>query len=148
MAMLGHAGEKLVCSHFRNKGCEVTESPYTYDDRKDMIINGLTAEVKTQQLFHTEDAFSVEENQLRKCENADLLIFVEAPNAKISSENNVIRIYGCDNKKKRKFYERITRNGKKMKLIKRGGLTLLKEITDERLIEELLSLSNSDWGKK
>ena len=146
--MLGHAGEKLVCSYFRDKGCEVTESIYTFDNKKDMTVNGLSTEVKTQQLFHVEDAFSVEDNQLYKCENADLLIFVEAPNAKISSENNVIRIYGCDNKKKRKFYERITRNGKKMKLIKRGDLTLLKEITDKRLIEEFLRLSNSDWGKK
>ena len=116
--MLGHAGEKLVSSYFRDKNFEVTESPYTYDDRKDRIINGFTAEIKTQQLFHTEDAFSVENNQLYKCENVDLLIFVEAPNAKISSKNNAIRIYGCDNKKNRKFYERITSHGKKMKLIK------------------------------
>ncbi len=141
MTMLGQAGEKVVSRFCRERGMEVSESIYTYDNQKDMTVNGLKAEVKTQMLFHLQDAFTVKDDQLFKCVNAEFLFFVKTPDRK----DRTIKIYGCNNKKDREFYDYRTKDGRNMKLIKRSKLQLLETIYDERLIKEFESLSNSEW---
>lgn len=143
MTMLGQAGEKLVCKYCRERGQEVSESIYTYDNQKDMMVNNSKAEVKTQMLFHMQDAFSIQNNQLPKCMNAKFLFFVKTPDKK----DRTIKIYGCDKKEQRDFYDYRTKDGRNMKLIKRSKLKLLEIIRDERLIREFESFSNSDWQK-
>ena len=143
MTMLGQAGEKVVSKYCREKGLKVSESIYTYDNQKDMMVGNLKCEVKTQMLFHTQDAFSIQDNQLSKCINADLLFFVKTPD----KNDRTIKIYGCNEKEQRDFYDYLTKDGRKMKLIKRSKLKLLETITDERLIREFESFSNSDWQK-
>ena len=95
MLMLGNIGEKLIRYLAQEEGCEVREYPSLYDSEKDLTINGKTCEVKTQVPFFVEDAFTVKKNQIRKCKNVDILLFVESPN-----KGNVIRVYSVPKEKR------------------------------------------------
>jgi hypothetical protein len=77
--ILGRMGEKIVCNWLRRKGCLVEEAIDHYDRHKDMIVDGKTAEVKTEQPFVFQNAFTFRESQLRKCKNVDILYFVSVP---------------------------------------------------------------------
>ena len=143
MNQLGIAGEKLVSNFFRGLGHTVEESLSTYDRVKDMTVNGKTCEVKTQQPFHVEDAFTMKENQLTKCKNVDRLIFVEAPEPKV----NVIYIWEAP-KEYRKFRTRVTRDGRNMYLLDKGNMILLTSINDKVLVNEMKGFSNSKWKGK
>ena len=140
MNMMGAAGEKIVSNFFRSIGRIVEESLSTYDNVKDMTIDGETCEVKTQQLFHTENAFTMKKNQLTKCKNVDKLIFVEAPGPK----SQCAYIWEAP-KKYRKFRIRITKDGRNMYLLGRENMILLTSITDKVLINEMKGFSNSTW---
>ena len=142
MTMLGNAGEKVVEEYFRDKGYAVSSSTSIYDSIKDLTVNDkYTIEVKTQQLFHTANAFTIKPDQLLKCLNVDILIFVETP----SSENgNTISIWGYP-KNKRQYTERITKDGRKMYLFSRDNGTLFKTIDNPKRIREFKQQSNSDW---
>ena len=143
MNQLGMAGEKLVSNFFRGLGHTVEESLSTYDRVKDMTVNGKTCEVKTQQPFHVEDAFTMKENQLTKCKNVDKLIFVEAPEPKA----NVVYIWEAP-KEHRKFRTRVTRDGRNMYLLDKSNMILLTSINDKVLVNEMKSFSNSKWKGK
>jgi len=142
MSMLGNAGEKIVEEYFREKGHTVASSTSIYDSIKDLTVNDkYTIEVKTQQLFHTANAFTIKPDQLLKCLNVDILIFVETP----SFENgNTISIWGYP-KNKRQYTERITKDGRKMYLFSRDNGTLFKTIDNPKRIREFKQQSNSDW---
>ena len=143
MNQLGMAGEKLVSNFFRSLGHTVEESLSTYDRVKDMTVDGKTCEVKTQQPFHVEDAFTMKENQLKKCKDVDKLIFVEAPEPKA----NVVYIWEAP-KEHRKFRTRVTRDGRNMYLLDKGNMILLTSINDKVLVNEMKGFSNSKWKGK
>ena len=140
MNQMGMAGEKVVSNYFRGLGHTVEESLSTYDRVKDMLVDGETCEVKTQQPFHVENAFTMKENQLTKCKNVDKLIFVEVP----AHYSNVINMWEAP-KDKRKFRTRTTRDGRNMYLLSMENMTLLTSISDTVLVNELKSFSNSKW---
>ena len=140
MNMMGTAGEKLVCSFYRDLGCKVEESLSTYDSVKDMIVDGKTCEVKTQMPFYTENSFTMKKNQLTKCRNVDKLIFVEAP----SSKSDVIKIWEAP-KETRKFRTKATKDGRNMYLLDKGRMNLLHTIEDIVIVNEMKSFSNSTW---
>lgn len=140
MNQLGMAGEKLVSSYFRSLGHTVEESLSTYDSVKDMIVDGETCEVKTQQPFHIENAFTMKENQLTKCRNVAKLVFVEAP----SHSSNSIKIWDAP-KGDRKFSTKITKDGRKMFMLDKGRMNLLHTIEDDVIVNEMKSFSNSSW---
>tara|TARA_Y100000385_G_C13096618_1_gene641752 strand:- start:1021 stop:1488 length:468 start_codon:yes stop_codon:yes gene_type:complete len=140
MNQLGIAGEKLVSNFFRSLGHTVEESLSTYDHVKDMIVDDETCEVKTQQLFHTENAFSMKKNQLTKCRNVDKLIFVEAP----AHDSNTIKIWDVP-KEDRKFRTKMTKDGHTMYLLDKGRMDLLDTIEDAVIVNEMKSFSNSSW---
>ena len=140
MNQMGMAGEKLVSNFFRGLGHTVEESLSTYDRVKDMTVDGETCEVKTQQPFHVENAFTMKENQLTKCKNVAKLIFVEAP----SISSDAINIWESP-KDERNFRTRTTRDGRKMYLLGKEHMTLLTSIDDDVLVNELKSFSNSTW---
>ena len=80
---LGLAGEKIVTNFFSKKGFNVEISIDPYDNQKDMKVNDKTVEVKTQVPFIFKNAFTIKDNhQLKKCKNADALVFVQAPCSK------------------------------------------------------------------
>lgn len=79
--ILGRMGEKLVANYLRRRGHMVEEAIDHFDSIKDMTVDGHNAEVKTQQAFVNENAFSIRENQLRKCRQVDELYIVSVPPA-------------------------------------------------------------------
>jgi hypothetical protein len=77
--MMGRAGETIIVNYCTAAGQKVTLSEDQYDSQKDMIIDGLKVEVKTQVPYIYKNAFSFKPNQLRKCKNADRVIFISVP---------------------------------------------------------------------
>lgn len=137
----GDLGERLVARYFRNLGFTVEESLDLFDRTKDLLVEGETCEVKTQQLWHTQKAFTVKYNQLNKCTDVDHLIFVETP----SKYNNMtVRLYEFS-KSNRKFTKKITKDGRIMYLIKISYGDLLTSITDDVIVNQFVRYSASDW---
>ena len=90
---LGLAGEKIVTNFFSKKGFNVEISIDPYDNQKDMKVNDKTVEVKTQVPFIFKNAFTIKDNhQLKKCKNADALVFVQAPCSK-SDKAGIFQIH-------------------------------------------------------
>lgn len=111
----GDLGEKLVAKYYRNIGSSVEESLDLFDYEKDMMINNQSCEVKTQQRWHLQRAFTIKPNQVKKCEDVDLLVIVETP----SKYNNMSVVLYEFPKDKRKFYRKQTDDG--------GGCIVLKQ---------------------
>jgi len=62
--MMGRAGETIIVNYCTAAGQKVTVSEDQYDSQKDMIIDGLKVEVKTQVPYIYKNAFSFKPNQL------------------------------------------------------------------------------------
>lgn len=140
----GDLGEKLVAKYFRGLGYDVEESLDLFDRKKDMMINEETCEVKTQQPWHSENAFSVKENQMKKCLSVDHLIFVETP-----SENNnyEVKLYEFP-KDKRQTKIRTTSDNRKMYLFSKVNGNLLTSISEPVIVEQFKKYMMSAWRKR
>jgi hypothetical protein len=127
---LGKQGELLVGNFFKDLGCVVKLSESSYDMKKDLIINGVFVEVKTQTIYRKfplgngvfVPAFTVDietaygkiyHNQLKKCMSVERLIFV-ARSTSADKEPAVI-IYEAAPVEYRKYYEH--RNEKDGRLV-------------------------------
>lgn len=130
--MLGRAGETIIVNYCTAAGQKVTMSVDQYDSTKDMIIDGLKVEVKTQVPFIYKNAFSFKENQLKKCLSVDRVIFVSVPNDKMPhfSSGKVYLIKAAE----LKHTSYTTKDGRKMILVP----------IDQPGMEELFDLSESD----
>lgn len=140
-AKLGDLGERLVANYFSEQGKQITLSLDPYDFNKDMLIDDELCEVKTQQLWHMENAFTVTEKQLRKCNTADRLIFVETPS---KYNGNQIHIYEFP-KDKRQTKILNTCDGRTMHLYLKRRANLLTTIDDPIIIELFSKYSVSKW---
>ena len=110
--LLGNAGEKIVANYLSSKKINVEYSVDPYDNQKDMTINNKSLEVKTQVPFVFKNSFTIEDNhQLKKCKNADYLVFVQAPCSKL----NEAAIYQVS--KGFKYSKYTTKKGDKMILL-------------------------------
>ena len=137
----GDLGEKLVARYYRTLGNVVEESLDLFDYEKDMMIDLNRCEVKTQQRWHRENAFTIKPNQLKKCQEVDLLVIVETP----SKYNNMtVTLYQFP-KDKRNFYRRQTNDGRVMYCIKASLGTVLTTYTDPVIISQFNRYSNSAW---
>lgn len=138
---LGKQGELLVGNFFKDLGCVVKLSDNPYDMKKDLIVDGIFVEVKTQTIYRLfplgngvkVPAFTVDietaggkiyHNQLKKCMTVERLIFVarSTPNDK---EPAVI-IYEAAPVESRKYYEH--RNKKDGRLVAGFLISDMKEI--------------------
>ena len=80
---LGRLGEILI----GKIGCQTVYFSYdAYDSQKDLMAGGKTIQVKTMELFHTQQALSIKPNQLHKCRTVDRL-FMIALNIRCSKES-------------------------------------------------------------
>ena len=96
---IGDIGEMLTVKYFEKKNMAPKLSEDYYDDEKDLTVNGNEkVEVKTmvpKAWFKHPDysgfteVFTIGENQMFKCENAEHLIFVQIP----YFNENAVRIY-------------------------------------------------------
>jgi hypothetical protein len=145
---IGIAGERLVAMVYKKLGHKVIISSDKYDSKKDMTIDGIMTEVKTQTLYRmfqtpagTKQAFTVDiindkgkiySNQLSKCTNAEKLVFVQ----RSSSNDRVVRIYEAPRLGNRYY---VINQNKKDKRYVAGFLTcdmnLIEKITDEIIVD-------------
>lgn len=79
MDILGRMGEKYVSNYLAKKGVVVEQALNHFDNKKDLMGDGKTIEVKTQVPFIKEKAITIKPNQLRKCRGVDELYFVTVP---------------------------------------------------------------------
>lgn len=78
-AKLGYIGEEIVAHVLREKGISVSFSDDIYDDKKDLVVRGKTAEVKTIQLYRLRNLCSIRTHQLQKCSDVNYLFFLLTP---------------------------------------------------------------------
>ena len=79
---IGRLGELLVRDYFISLGHKVVMSEDKYDTVKDMTVDGVNVEVKTEMPLYIKDAFTISsknKNQLPKCLSVDRLVFVVVP---------------------------------------------------------------------
>jgi len=137
----GDLGEKLVARYFRQNNSIVEESLDLFDRSKDMSIDGESCEVKTQQPWHKEQAFTVKPNQLQKCLEVDRLIFVETPS---KYNGNCVKLYEIP-KDKRQTRVMRTSDNRTMHLYSKKHAILLTTITDHGIIEQFRRYTMSTW---
>ena len=147
---LGYEGERLVELFFKLKNHKVLLSDNPYDEEKDMQIDGVNSEVKTQITYrnarpygdsdNTEPAFTVNveangrvyRNQKHKCMTVKRLIFVKRPDPM----DPVIRIYEAPPPESRKCYVKPNKwDGRLVALFLLKDLTELGVIEDQDLIK-------------
>ena len=115
MEKLGKAGEFIISNACTKAGQKVILSEDQYDSKKDMIIDGLRVEVKTQVPFVYKNAFTFKPNQLKKCLSVDRVIFISVPNEKIAHHSDgKVYIIKPDEMKYSKYR---TKDGRDMILI-------------------------------
>jgi len=143
----GAMGEYLVRKVFSQMGYNVKLSDNPYDSEKDMTINGKLCEVKTQQRYHLKKMLTIRDNQINKCQNADILIFVEYPTLK--SNDITIRMWIADKKETRQIDEIFfTRQGRKMAGYKTENLRLFYEFESREWSNKFHSVTNSKWENR
>lgn len=137
---IGRQGELLVANFFKSCGCIVQLSENKYDMKKDILVNNVCMEIKTQTIYRNfpleggrkVPAFTVDietaygkiyHNQLKKCMSVERLIFV-ARSSRDDEEPCVI-IYEAAPIGSRKYYEH--RNKKDGRLV--AGF-LISEMTE------------------
>lgn len=143
--MLGRAGETIIANYCTSNGQKVTLSVDQYDSTKDMVIDGLNVEVKTQVPFISKNAFSFKKNQLTKCLNADRVIFISVP-ADEKDHHSFGKVYLIKSSEM-EYTEHTTKDGRLMILvpIDQPGMDELFELSaeDKRLLK---SYSVSKWN--
>jgi hypothetical protein len=145
---IGDAGEELISIVYRTLGCSVSLSKDKYDQEKDMLIDGIRAEVKTQTIFRFFPlngrfyrAFTVDietkygkifHNQLKKCREVEKLIFV----GRSSQNDRVVRVYEAQPPESRVYYESVNaKDGRKVAGFLIDDMTLIREIKKEHVVE-------------
>jgi len=150
---LGQEGEKLVASWFKKHGFKVSKSEDQFDDRKDLLINDETVEVKTQTIYRkfpyfgeTRPAFTISiiedtkihRNQLNKCLNVEHLIFV----SRSSHTDLNVRIYEAPPLGERYFT--IIQNKKDGRFVAGFPISEMKQIgiiNDKEIVDKFMD----DW---
>lgn len=146
---MGEFGEKLVADYFRSLRSEVLMSYDSYDDSKDMTIDGVPAEIKTQTLYRSfgefkQPAFTVDiavddtkiyKNQLNKCVNVERLFFVR----RSSLEDLRVSIYEAPKLGLRKFS--ISQNYKDKRYVAGfllKDMNLVKSFVDAEIVNKFM----------
>lgn len=142
---LGKAGETIVINHFTKKGLLVESSVDQFDSQKDMLVNGKKVEVKTQVPFVSKDSFSFKKNQLKKCLNADYVVFVSVPNDK-RNHYSAGKVFSIKSKELQ-YGDYTTKDGRDMILvpIKQEGMKELFTMSETEC-NLLQSYSVSGWN--
>ena len=131
----------IADKHYYNANRADHKRENLFDYEKDMMIDTQRCEVKTQQRWYRENAFTIKPNQLKKCQEVDLLVIVETP----SKYNNMtVTLYQFP-KDKRNFYRRQTNAGRVMYCIKASLGSVLTTYTDPVIISQFNRYSNSAW---
>ena len=143
--LLGITGERIVAHILRTQGHIVIESLNPFDSSKDMLMDELRVEVKTQVPLVIDDSFGFQRSQLEKIMRSYRTFFVSVPPKR---EINVDELSGCvfelDPSKPFKMHKK-TVGGKEILCIPRRqtALQMIHQITDTDLLQTLQELSTS-----
>jgi hypothetical protein len=141
--LLGMLGEKIVAKHFRDSGHHVEESLNVFDSDKDMVIDGMNVEVKTNVPLIYYDSFSIPKSQYNKIINAHRVYWVSVP---LQTKDD--QFEGCIfemDPKVAKLHTIRFNSGKTVIGLKRQqeGMRVIHVIKDESLLKHLKELSSS-----
>jgi len=142
---MGAIGEKIVADYWIAKGAPVEMSKDKYDRIKDMTINGITVEVKTQVIYVKENAFTVREDQIPKITQVGVVFWICVPNDERSSphDGGVFMIKGKSIKPRIVPQSDRTR---KMIAVDIKYMERIFELTEDQ-ITALKNCSISEWVK-
>lgn len=140
--LLGQIGENIVYNYLRSADLNAFLSEDPYDSEKDIrVVEGrkeYTVEVKTQERFHMEAAFTVRTNQLKKCLSVDFLFFVETP----SRDDYRVKVWYAP---KREYTIYRTRDDREMILFPIDQMVPVATISETKLCDKMKKLSCSKW---
>jgi hypothetical protein len=135
---IGRIGENLVRDLLLKNGYKnVTLSDYRFNNKKDMIADGQTVEVKTLVPIFYKNAFCIGSNQIEKCLNVDHFMCVE-----ITRSGNDITIYEFKNIRKRR---KESFNGDNCTFFELTKDNIYGTIEDKSKAAELRALSPSEY---
>jgi hypothetical protein len=130
---LGKLGEHIARLYIDNGAL----SQKKYDSEKDLLAEGgSSVEVKTSIRFNKFNAFTINESQRRKCENARVLLFVE-----YCHMGDTINVWHCVNNKDLASVE--LNNGRTRLAYYVDEMILIDSITAPRLAQKMRELSPS-----
>lgn len=143
--LLGITGERIVAHLLRQEGHYIVESLDPFDDKKDMLMDGLKVEVKTMVPLVMEDSFSFSRSQLEKIMRSYRTFFISVP---LKREQNLDELAGgvfeLDPSKPFKMHK-VSVAGKDVLCIPRRqpALNMIYQIQDKELLQTLQNLSTS-----
>lgn len=142
---MGEIGEKIFINFCSSNGQKVEVASDPYDSKKDLLVEGLTTEVKTQVPFILKNAFTFRPTQLKKCLNVERLIFVSVPSNKRKYKSDG-KVYEID-PTKMKYHSYSTEDGRNMIVIPidQPDMTELFTMTENEAIL-LQKYSYSGWN--
>ena len=156
---IGRLGELLVRDNFISLGHKVVMSEDKYDTVKDMTVDGVNVEVKTEMPLYIKDAFTISsknKNQLPKCLSVDRLVFVVVPADKnIIYSSRILNEYHFDrieireapDKKDRKYFEHILKNQKQKRYcFPLGDTKLLTYVKRPDIVDIFKTINVSAWS--
>lgn len=143
--LLGLTGERIVAHILREQGHTVIESLNPFDDTKDMLMDGLKVEVKTQVPIVLEDSFSFNRSQLEKIMRSYRTFFISVPPKRERNADDMAGgVFELDPSRPFKMHKaRI--NAKELLCVPRRqeALTMIYQVQDEELLQTLQQLSTS-----
>ena len=143
--LLGLLGEKIVAHYLRSKGYQVEESLDIFDSSKDMKVNDLKVEVKTQVPFVVYDSFAVNENQLNKMKGCRYVFFVSCPLQTVD-DSYAGCVFCLDMQHESLKIERKTlKNGRNIICFprKQEAMRNVHRVTDTKILSQMKQLSTS-----
>jgi hypothetical protein len=146
--LLGKTGEKIVANHFAKQGSIVEHALNNFDRVKDLLIDGLTTEVKTEQPYVKKNAITIGVSQLKKCKSVQKLIFVTLPPLINPKYKWAGYIFNVD--PKTFTHEEYETSFKKRMIaipIEQEAVSVIRKLTNEE-ISELSKYAQSAYGKK
>ena len=142
--MLGMIGERIVATQLRRQGFLVEESLNVFDSEKDMLVNDMPCEVKTQVPIMIEDSFGISPNQRNKILNAHRVYWISVPlKAEDELAGCVFEMDPSDvNLKAHRWH---TNDGREMICFPRrqSAMKQIFKIQDEDVLNQLRTLSTS-----
>lgn len=138
---LGLMGELMVRDYLLSEGCRnVVLSENRFDDKKDLVADGTTVEVKTFIRFFKYDSFLLEESQWKKIDGVGRFFIVELP---IKSDS--INIWEVKNKA---LYRIINLNDRRNRCYNVENLTLHSSVIDTDKAQIMRVLSPTTYRPK
>lgn len=141
---LGELGEKLVANYESAQGNKVFLSLDPYDAEKDLWINNLRCEVKTQVPYFSKQAFTFKESQIKKIMSVDRVYFVSVDVKNSYYDPEIVnKVYVAENPSKLRIGRTSTAHGT-MAFIKIEELKPYFKITDPTAIELMQFYTSSE----